>query len=148
MAVEITTDPSAVVAFAAIALWTKGAIMSLGQVVIRVATRRYARLEDARMMGREPASEDSRIERLARAWQNEHENTPLFLALSFAYVLAAAPATGFEILCATYVTARYVQTWAQFQLWQPLRTIAYLVGLGAAAVLAAQLTVHLTGIAS
>jgi uncharacterized MAPEG superfamily protein len=106
-------------------------MMSLAQVVIRVRSRRYERPEDARMMGYEPKQEDERIERLSRAWRNETEATPAFLALAFAYVLTGGAAYPFWIICLTFVVGRFVQGWAQVTLRQPHRTIAFLVGLAA-----------------
>ena len=120
-----------VLALTVVALWVKAAALSLSQVAIRVRSKRYGRPEDARMMGYTPAAEDERIERLATAWRNELEATPVFLALAFAYVLGGGRAYPFGIICLCFVAARYAQGWAQFKLRQPHRTIAFLMGFAA-----------------
>lgn len=125
-----------ILALAVVALWVKGALMALAQVAIRVRSKRYGRSEDARMMGYEPAEEDERIELLSRAWRNEFEATPSFLALAFAYVLGGGTPSPFGIICLCFVAGRFAQGWAQFTLRQPHRTIAFLLGFAASMAMA------------
>ncbi|MFM5968185.1 MAG: MAPEG family protein [Micrococcales bacterium] len=131
-----TITSQEVLALTVVALWAKAAALSLSQVIIRVRSKRYGRPEDARMMGYSPAQEDERIERLARAWRNEAEATPAFLALAIAYVLCGGAAFPFSIICLCFVAGRYSQGWAQFALRQPHRTIAFLLGFAASIALA------------
>jgi uncharacterized MAPEG superfamily protein len=135
----------AILALTVVALWLKGVGISLAQVVIRVRSRRYARPEDAQMMGYAPVDEDERVERLSRAWRNELETTPAFLALSFAFVLTGGPGSPFWAICLCFVLCRYAQGWAQFRLRQPHRTIAFLGGLAATAALALLLLARAVG---
>lgn len=125
------TDSHTILALTAIALWTKGVVLSLAQVAIRVRTRRYARAEDARMMRQSVQPEDPRIERLSRAWRNELEATPAFLSLAVVHVLTGGSAMPFAAICLIFVAGRYVQGFAQYRLAQPQRTIGFLLGLGA-----------------
>lgn len=131
-----TTNSQEVLALTVVALWVKAATLSLSQVIIRVRSKRYGRPEDAQMMGYAPVEEDERIERLSRAWRNEAEATPAFLALAFAYVLGGGTAFPFWIICVCFVTARYAQGWAQFTLRQPHRTIAFLLGFAGSTAMA------------
>ena len=125
-----------ILALSVCALWMKGAALSLGQVLIRVRTRRYVRPEDAQMMGLDPKAEDERVERLAGAWRNELEATPAFLALAIVHVLVSGSAHPFGLICLCFVVARFLQGWAQFSLRQPLRTLAFLLGFAATFALA------------
>jgi uncharacterized MAPEG superfamily protein len=134
-----------VLALTVIALWVKAAVLSLSQVAIRVRSKRYARSEDARMMGYAPAAEDWRIERLSGAWRNEFEATPTFLALAFAYVLGGGTACQFGMICLCFVAARYAQGWAQFTLRQPHRTIAFLLGFAASIAMAVSVLWNILG---
>ena len=118
------------------ALWGKAAALSFLQVAIRVRTGRYARPENARMMGHEPEREDERIARLGLAWRNEAEATPIFIALAFAYLICGGPAGPMTILCVVFVAGRYGHGWAEFRLLQPHRTIAFLAGFAASATMA------------
>lgn len=124
-------ESQSILALTVVALWMKGAMLSLTQVAIRVRTRRYARPEDARMMGHPAQPEDERIERLSRAWRNDLEATPAFLALAFVHVLTGGLPMPFAIICLVFVVGRYGQGWAQFSLAQPHRTIAFLIGFSA-----------------
>jgi uncharacterized membrane protein YecN with MAPEG domain len=126
-----------ILAWTAVALWCKAAALSLAQVVIRVRSRRYARSEDARMMGYAPAQEDVRVERLALAWRNETEATPAFVALAIAYVLGGGAAFPMSVVCTAFVAGRFWHGWAQFGLKQPDRTIAFLIGFAASMAMAA-----------
>ena len=120
-----------ILAATVISLWSKGVLMSVAQVVIRVRSRRYERPEDAQMMGYEPKAEDERIERISRAWRNEFEATPAFVALAFVYVLNGGQIYPFGFACLVFVISRFAHGWAQFSLRQPHRTIAFLFGLAA-----------------
>lgn len=131
-----TLTSQTVLALTVVGLSAKAAIMSLSQVVIRVRSKRYGLPEDARMMGYAPMEEDGRIELLSRAWRNELEATPSFLALAFAFVLGSGGVYPFWIICLGFVAARYVHGWAQFSLSQPHRTVAFLFGFGASVAMA------------
>jgi uncharacterized membrane protein YecN with MAPEG domain len=126
-----------ILAYTVVALWCKAAVLSLSQVAIRVRSRRYARSEDARMMGRARAEEDERVNRLALAWRNETEATPAFVALAIAYVLTGGATYPMSITCAAFVVGRFWHGWAQFKLQQPHRTIAFLIGFAASLSMAA-----------
>jgi uncharacterized MAPEG superfamily protein len=125
-----------ILALTVVALWAKGIVMSLCQVVIRVRSKRYGRPEDAQMMGYAPEAEDERIKRLSSAWRNEFEATPAFLALAFVHVLSGGTAHPFWLVCLCFVAGRFAQGWAQFTLRQPQRTIAFLFGMAASIAMA------------
>jgi uncharacterized membrane protein YecN with MAPEG domain len=133
-----------ILALTVFALWCKAALLSLSQVVIRVRSRRYARSEDARMMGYLPAQEDERIKRLGLAWRNETEATPAFVALATAYVLEGGAVYPMSIICVLFVAGRFVHGWAQFSLRQPHRTVSFLVGFGASLAMAVLVLLNVT----
>jgi uncharacterized MAPEG superfamily protein len=128
-------DPAAAAWFGAtcLGLWLKGTLLSGLQVGARIRARAFARAEDARFVGLAPATEPAIVERIAGAWKNEHENGPAFLSLSAAYVLLGGAAAGYRYAAIVFVAARAAHAVAQAGRRQPLRTLAFLVGVLATA---------------
>lgn len=138
MSSDIVIEGRAAAVFAALAmaLWLKGLIVSGVQVRARVRGRAFARTEDAAMMGRDPQPEPAVAARAGDAWRNETENGPIFLAIAAAAVLVGVSWGPIAWAGAAFLLARSVQAGAQIAALQPLRTIAWLAGLAATAVLA------------
>ena len=69
------------------------------------------------------------VQRAARAWLNDLENIPIFLALGVAYVwVDAAPGMAVWLLL-VFTTACYLHTLFYLCGIQPWRTVAYAVGV-------------------
>lgn len=130
----------------AIALWLKGLLMSGVQVWARVRGRAFARPEDAAMMGRAPQAEPVLARRAGEAWRNETENSPVFLAIAAAAVLLGVSPVQIAAAGAAFLLARLIHAWAQIAALQPLRTLAWLAGLGATAALAGASLLPATGL--
>ena len=135
--IVIQPESAVILAATTVALFVKGVALSYLQVRVRVSSRRFARDEDARLMGVASAPEPDIIERINGAWRNELENGPIFLALAASYVLLGGSSGTFFHACSGFVVARVLQSWAQICAMQPLRTIAFLAGLAATLALAA-----------
>lgn len=117
-------------AVCAVALFLKMFALSLYQGYHRISRRTFRNPEDAAFVSRTPAVEElPQVQRAARAWINDLENIPIFLALGVACVLLDAAPTAAPWLFVTFTAARYVHTLMYLFGLQPWRTIAYLVGI-------------------
>lgn len=136
----MSIDPAAAAWFgsACVALWLKGVTLSSIQVGARVKARAFARTEDAALVGLGPTPEPAVVALIAAAWLNEHESTPTFLSISAAYVLLGGHASPYCFAAVLFVAARVAQGVAQAKRLQPQRTIAYLAGVIATALVAAE----------
>lgn len=139
-------DINAAIAFACatLALWMKGMIIAWAQVAIRIRTRSLVRPEDARLLNVAPARfEDPRVARLGEVWRNELEASPATLALAAGYVLLGGDALVFSWALAAFVAARFVQGATQYGQAQPARTLAWLLGVASAAIIALLLALQI-----
>src|SRR5690554_1754146 len=117
-------------AVASVLLFFKMFGISLYQGFHRIGKGTFKTPEDAAFVGREPAKEElPQVQRAARAWLNDLENIPIFLALGIAYVwVGAAPGMAVWLFLA-FTAARYLHTLFYLCGIQPWRTVAYAVGV-------------------
>ncbi|MFG6667472.1 MAPEG family protein [Halomonas sp. HNIBRBA4712] len=117
-------------AVATVLLFVKMLATGLYQGYHRITKMTFKTPEDARMAGKEPASEElPQVQQASKAWSNDLENIPIFLALGVAYVLVGASPAFAGWLFMAFTAARYAHTLAYLAKLQPWRTIAYGVGL-------------------
>lgn len=117
-------------AVASVLLFFKMFAISLYQGGHRIGKGAFKTPEDAAFVGREVASEElPQVQRAARAWLNDLENIPIFLALGIAYVWVDA-APGMAVwLFMMFTAARYLHTLFYLCGVQPWRTVAYAAGV-------------------
>ena len=117
-------------ALCAVVLFFKMFSISLFQGYHRIGQGKFRNPEDAAFSGKAPVAEElPQVQRAARAWANDVENIPIFLALGLAYVLLGAPQAA-AWLFSVFTVARVVHTVCYLAAWQPWRTLAYAVGIG------------------
>ncbi|MCB8890246.1 MAPEG family protein [Vreelandella malpeensis] len=117
-------------AVAAVLLFVKMWATSLYQGYHRITKMTFKTPEDARMAGKEPASEElPQVQQAAKAWSNDLENIPIFLGLGVAYVMVGASPAFAGWLFMLFTAARYAHTLAYLVRLQPWRTLAYGVGV-------------------
>ncbi len=108
-------------------MWTVSAV----QIYNRVTGDAFTKPEDAKAFGSgKPVAEDSPVvQRATMAWRNDLENIPIFLLLAWVYIFLKAWPTGAAFYLVTFTVARIVHSYALINAMQPLRFIAYLVGI-------------------
>ncbi len=117
-------------ALCAVILFFKMFSISLFQGYHRIGKGKFKNPEDAAFSGKAPVAEElPQVQRAARAWANDVENIPIFLALGLAYVLLGAPHAA-AWLFFVFTAARVAHTVCYLAAWQPWRTLAYAVGIG------------------
>ena len=118
-------------AVASVLLFLKMFAIAVYQGLHRITKMTFKTPEDAAFVGRDAAKEElPQVQRAARAWSNDVENIPIFLALGVAYVwVGAAPGLA-AWLFLTFTGARYVHSLCLLAGLQPWRTVAYFVGVG------------------
>jgi uncharacterized MAPEG superfamily protein len=117
-------------AITAIVLTLKMAAISIVQASGRIGNSTFVNPEDAQLFQvREAPAEAPSVERAAKAWRNDLENIPIFLILGLIYVAAALPFTAFAIYCVIFMLGRILHTICYLNSIQPMRTIAYFIGL-------------------
>ncbi|GEN28380.1 hypothetical protein HVA01_20260 [Halovibrio variabilis] len=123
-------------AVASVLLFLKMFAIAAYQGFHRITKMTFKTPEDAALVGREAAKEElPQVQRAARAWLNDLENIPIFLALGVAYVwVDAAPGLA-AWLFLTFTGARYMHTLCLLAGLQPWRTVAYIVGVGCTLVM-------------
>ncbi len=124
-------QPLDVWALAGVVLFLKMFAIALYQGRWRLRTKVFTKAEDAARWGDGTVSERDvpEVERAQRAFRNDLENIPMFLILSFAYLLYDAWEQGAYLYIGLFVIARIVHTWAYLRPKQPLRNRAYIVGV-------------------
>ncbi|MCA9562897.1 MAG: MAPEG family protein [Myxococcales bacterium] len=113
-------------------LFLKMLALSFVQAFYRVRYRRYTRADDAKFFGKGAevsTSEHPVSERAGNAWRNDLENIPMFLILALGHVMAGASLTMVSVFCGAFVAARVTHTLAYLRPTQPLRNIAYQLGI-------------------
>lgn len=117
-------------AVASVLLFFKMFALSAYQGFYRIGKLTFKTPEDAAFVGREAAKEElPQVQRAARAWLNDLENIPIFLALGIAYVWVGA-APGMAVwLFLVFTAARYLHSLFYLCGIQPWRTVAYAVGV-------------------
>ncbi|MFI0474036.1 MAPEG family protein [Halomonas sp. HMF6819] len=131
-------------AMATVLLFVKMWATGLYQGYHRITKMTFKTPEDARMAGKEPAQEElPQVQQASKAWSNDLENIPIFLALGMAYVLVGASPGLAMWLFMGFTAARYAHTLAYLARLQPWRTIAYGVGLVCMIVMAIQIVLAL-----
>jgi len=114
----------------AVALFAKMLALSGYQGFQRIGKLSFKNPEDAKVVGRQALPEElPQVQRAQRAWLNDLENIPIFLALGIAYVLLGAAPKSAAPLFLTFTLARTVHSLMYLLGLQPWRTLAYLVGL-------------------
>jgi uncharacterized MAPEG superfamily protein len=127
-------------ALCAVVLFGKMLVLSLFQGYYRIGKGKFKNPEDARVTGREPVDEElPQVQRAARAWLNDLENIPIFLALGIAYVqLGCAPQLA-PWLFGGFTLARILHSLCYLLGLQPWRTLAYVGGIVATAWLCVEI---------
>ena len=116
-------------AVASVLLYVKMFATSLYQGFQRISKKTFKTPEDAALVGKAPAQEElPQVQKAGKAWSNDLENIPIFLALGVAYVLVDASSGLAVWLFMTFTVARYCHTLFYLAGLQPWRTIAYGVG--------------------
>ncbi|HSW15453.1 MAG TPA: MAPEG family protein [Solimonas sp.] len=117
-------------ALSAMLLFVKMFALSLYQGWHRISKRTFRNPEDAGFVGKPPAAEElPQVQRAARAWLNDLENIPIFLALGVAYVLLDASHAAAPVLFLGFTAARYAHSLCYLLELQPWRTLAYGIGI-------------------
>ncbi|RFA26253.1 glutathione metabolism protein [Alkalilimnicola ehrlichii] len=117
-------------AVASVLLFFKMFAVSAYQGFYRIGKMTFKTPEDAAFVGRAAAGEElPQVQRAARAWLNDLENIPIFLALGVAYVWVGASPGAAAWLFLTFTGARYLHTVFYLSGLQPWRTVAYAVGV-------------------
>ena len=113
-------------AVASVLLLLKMFATSAYQGFHRIGKGVYKTPEDAALVGREAAKEElPQVQRAAKAWLNDLENIPIFLALGVAYVWVGA-APGLAVwLFVSFTAARYFHTLFYLLGIQPWRTVPH-----------------------
>lgn len=125
-------------ALSAVLLFAKMFAISLYQGWYRISRQQFKTPEDAAFVGRAPVAEElPQVQRAAKAWANDLENIPIFLALGIAYVQLDLSATAAPWLFGSFVAARIVHTLCYLAGVQPWRTVSYGIGVGATLWMAA-----------
>ncbi|WP_205527325.1 MAPEG family protein [Solimonas sp. K1W22B-7] len=118
-------------ALSAVVLFLKMFGISLYQGYCRIGRQQFKNPEDAAFVHRAPATEElPQVQRAARAWLNDVENIPIFLALGIAYVQLGLSAAAAPWLFGLFTLARIAHTLCYLAGLQPWRTVAYSVGIG------------------
>lgn len=124
------TEPIYWYAVAAVLLFLKMFALSCYQGYHRIGKQTFKTPEDAALVGKQPAEEElPQVQRAAKAWMNDLENIPIFLALGVAYVWTEASPASAAWLFMTFTAARYLHSLCYLAALQPWRTLAYMVGI-------------------
>lgn len=136
-------DALSVYALCLVALFAKMVGLSCYQGYFRLRFVAFTNPEDAAVFKRsaQPA-ERPEVLRAARAWANDLENVPLFLALAGTAIALGSPAPPFVWLCGGFTVARVLHTLAYLAGVQPWRTVFYGAGLLCLIGLAGLITVQ------
>jgi glutathione S-transferase len=106
------------------------AAIAITQARGRVGSLVFVNPEDAKLFhGREATEEAPAVQRASRAWRNDLENIPIFLILAWIYVAGGLQVTAFVIYCVIFMIARIVHTVCYLNSIQPMRTIAFTIGV-------------------
>jgi uncharacterized MAPEG superfamily protein len=131
-------------AVATMLLFLKMFAISAYQGFHRIGKSTFKTPEDAAFVGAKPAAEElPQVQRAAKAWLNDLENIPIFLALGVAYLLVEASPGSAAWLFLTFTGARYLHTVFYLAGVQPWRTVAYAVGIACMFVMCAQILIAL-----
>lgn len=127
-------------AVASVLLFLKMFAISAYQGFHRIGKLTFKNPEDAAFVGREPATEElPQVQRAAKAWLNDLENIPIFLALGVAYVWVGAASQMAVWLFMVFTAARYLHTLFYLGGIQPWRTVAYVVGVVCMLIMSVQI---------
>ncbi|MNO62750.1 MAPEG family protein [compost metagenome] len=119
-----------VYAVCVVGLFLKMFALSCYQGYFRLRYLAFTNPEDAAVFKRAAQlAERPQVCRAGRAWMNDLENIPLFIALGGLAIAVAAPGPQVAWLCGVFTVARCVHTLAYLAGWQPWRTLAYGVGV-------------------
>lgn len=131
-------------ALASVLLLFKMLAISVYQGYHRIGKRTFKTPEDAAMVGREPAKEElPEVQRAAKAWLNDLENIPIFLALGVAYIWVGASPGWAAGLFLVFTGARCMHTFCFLRGIQPWRTVAFAVGIACMFIMSIQILVAL-----
>jgi uncharacterized MAPEG superfamily protein len=131
-------------AIASTLLFLKMFAVSAYQGFQRIGKSTFKTPEDAAFVGKKPADEElPQVQRAAKAWLNDLENIPIFLALGVAYILVEASPGSAAWLFLTFTGARYLHTVFYLAGIQPWRTVAYAAGIVCLFVMCFQILVAL-----
>ncbi|MCH8498801.1 MAG: MAPEG family protein [Marinobacter sp.] len=131
-------------ALSAVLLFFKMFALSAYQGFHRISKQTFKTPEDAAFVGKAAASEElPQVQRAARAWLNDLENIPIFLALGVAYIWVEASLTWGAWLFIVFTAARYLHTLSYLLGIQPWRTVFYAIGIGCLFIMSGQILLAL-----
>lgn len=131
-------------ALAAVLLFLKMFALSLYQAYIRFSRLTFKTPEDVALTGgRARVGDLPEVSRAARAWLNDLENIPIFLALAVAYVWVGASEDLAAWLFMAFTAARYAHTVAYLAGLQPWRSLAYTAGVICSLIMSLQIVLGL-----
>jgi uncharacterized MAPEG superfamily protein len=114
----------------AIILFLKMFALSTYQGIYRINRRTFINAEDARFFNKPASSHELlQVQRAAKAWLNDLENIPIFLALGISYVLTGALPSAAPWLFMIFTVSRVLHSITYLFAIQPWRTVAYAVGI-------------------
>ncbi len=130
-------------ALCVVALFLKMLAISCYQGYFRLRFTAFINPEDAAVFNRTAqAAERPEVSRAMRAWRNDLENIPMFIALGGLAIALDAPGVMTLWLCGVFTAARYVHTATYLASLQPWRTVSYTLGVLCLMGLAAVVTVQ------
>ncbi|MGP9799183.1 MAPEG family protein [Halomonas sp. 86] len=116
-------------AVATVLLFVKMFATSLYQGFHRITKMTFKTPEDAALAGKAPAQEElPQVQQASKAWSNDLENIPIFLALGVTYIFVGAPSGLAVWLFMIFTAARYCHTLCYLAKLQPWRTVSYGIG--------------------
>jgi uncharacterized MAPEG superfamily protein len=119
-----------VYAVCCVILFIKMFAVGLSQGLIKAKNKSFVVVEDAKMLGLEPATtEPIQLIRANNAFRNDLENIPIFLFLGLVYVIMNCWDRGSAIYFPLFVFARVMHSIFYISGKQPWRTISFALGL-------------------
>ncbi|MFN8577373.1 MAG: MAPEG family protein [Candidatus Sericytochromatia bacterium] len=117
-------------AICCVILFIKMFAIGITQGLLKKKYSSFVVVEDAKMMGLEPAtSEPLPLVRANNAFRNDLENIPMFLFLALVYVMLNCWDRGSLIYFTTFVFARIMHSIFYINGKQPWRSMSYGIGL-------------------
>lgn len=126
-----------VYAICVVLLFFKGVSTGIYQGIVRSKAKAYSNPEDAKALGGKFIEQElPEIEKANKAFRNDFENIPVFLALSLTYVLLGCWELGALIYFPIFTFARYLHTYCYIKSIQPYRSMSYGIGLSISFIVA------------
>lgn len=119
-----------VIATCVVILFFKMFAISLYQGYFRISRKAYQTAEDARFAGVAPQPQElPQVQQAAKAWRNDLENIPMFIALVGVGVWVGSDVAALGGWAMAFTLARIAHTVCFLAGWQPWRTLAFGAGI-------------------